>query len=269
MRTIRPGLVVASLMLSIGASSAANDPGSRLATPEAVAARYSIALAKHDIAALTESCHPTAMSYELDSERVIGRSHYGRKAQMRASPATDSKWVVSRIDQLGDAAVAVLTTEGAFSRTEYVLMLRLANGWRCVGSVQTRAMPTTKTAETFEQAAKALVERKHQSDLGWDAALLLASQHARSMIYNVDDGELVSASADEWAARYAERRRKPVTTTPTQYVVESLHGALEGGYVRWTITWSDGSKWTDFALLIQDAGQWSMLNLAFVPTPKQ
>jgi hypothetical protein len=36
------------------------------------------------------------------------------------------------------------------------------------------------------------------------------------------------------------------------------------GYARWTVSWSGGSRITDYALLLREGGRWYMLNTAYV-----
>jgi hypothetical protein len=171
------------------------------------------------------------------------------------------------VDRHGDAAVAIVDGEiDGSASVDYLLLLKIDGSWRCVGKVHSRqkSTPDSQSSDSFKQAVAELVAHKQLSDTGWHASQFLQTQHARGTVFNLDEGALVSASSAEWAERYVERKAERVTMHPIGYRIDGSHGAQDVGYVRWTIEWSDGSRWTDFALIVWQDDHWKMVNLAFV-----
>jgi hypothetical protein len=237
-------------------------------TPEAAVEAYLQANRSHKTELLQRAFHATAMMYWLDeNQRLQGMTQYAWKARMRlAPPAAQFQQKLSTIDRHGQGAVAVISAEReGRAIVDFLLLLQTQEGWRCVGKVygDARADQTQNTAE-FAQAAAALVAKKQLSDASWNARMFRSTQHLRAMVFNLDEGELVAASASEWAARFAERKHEKLTVHPTGFQINALQGTHNVGYVRWTIQWSDQSRWTDFALLVKADGRWQMINLAFV-----
>jgi hypothetical protein len=237
-------------------------------SPRADVEQYFAANRLQEPALLQKAFHPTAMVYWHDPQfGVRGLTQYGWRARMSAgAPRTELSQQIHDVDHVGDAAVVTATGKrNGKPLTDFLLLLRLDSGWRIVGKVFANEPLTSGGNAAAYEPIRALLERKQAGDAEWDGAKLASTMHRRAMLLNLDAGELVSASALEWAARYDERRQQPPSMRPVEYRVEQIRAAGDVAYARWTIRWSDGSVWTDFALLIQEKGSWSIVNLAFVP----
>jgi hypothetical protein len=251
-------------------SAAAKQADSIAATPEAAVEAYFSANRNATPELLGKAFHPSAMLYWLSPDgRVSGLSQYGWKTRMRTATARAKfEQRISTVDRTGDAAVVVVsgTRDGA-PITDYLLLLSTDRGWRCIGKAYaTEAIAAQPDAQAVA-AISTIVETKLQSDARWDGALFLATQHPRGMVYNLDTGELVAASSAEWGARFDQRRRERAAMHPVGHSIDAIHATGNIGYAHWTIQWSDGSTWVDYALLVREDGRWSMINLAFVEAP--
>jgi hypothetical protein len=237
-------------------------------SPEAAAAEYFAANRVQAPERLQRAFHPSAMTYWHDETfGVRGLTQFGWRAAMsKRDRRVDTKQRVFAIDQAGDAAVltAMATVDGE-TRVEFLLLLKLHSRWRIVGHTYAPGEGARAQDEEAHSAIRHLTESKLASDRAWDGQALLATMHRRGVVLTTDSGDFVAASPHEWSARYDERRDAGTTMRPIKQRIESIHTAGNVGYVRWTIRWSDGSAWTDFALVVRDQSRWVFLNLAFVP----
>lgn len=242
--------------------------------PREVAApveRYIDANARWDAQALSEGFHPAALMYWLDEHgEVAGRT----QSEWRTRIATTSKPAfeqsIATVDRRGDAAV--VTVDGKRDGkplTDYLLVMKLGERWRIVGKVFAMSERPTQPNPQAVAAIRAVVEAKLRSDASFNGADLLATQHPRSVFFNLDLGELVAVSAHEWAARFDQRRREGSPLKPLSHEIGPIFAVGDVGYARWTVRWSSGNTITDYALLVREHNRWRMINVAWVPDAKE
>lgn len=233
--------------------------------------RYIQANAKSDAGALAEAFHPTALMYWVDADgHVLSRTQADWRTRMSA-PGNKPKFqqAIVAVDQSGDAAV--VTVEGTLDGkpiTDFMLVMKLGSQWRIVGKVFALSKRPPRTDSATERALRDVVAGKLRSDLSFSGDELLATQHARSMFFNLDLGQLVAVSAQEWAARFEQRRREGSPLKPSRQEIDAVAAVGDVGYARWTVGWSSGNRITDYALLIRENGRWRMINTAWVKHDK-
>jgi hypothetical protein len=107
-----------------------------------------------------------------------------------------------------------------------------------------------------------VIDVKLASDRSWDPALLKRSIDPRALVMTVEDGELVAATLAEWQDRYVERRQSSAgNPAPEEGRMVEARGDI--GIGRWSFRGSDGSVWTDRALMMRTAAGWRMMALLF------
>ena len=230
---------------------------------------YIQANAGSDAALLAKAFHPTALMYWLDSKgHVLSRSQSEWRTRMAAAGDKPRfEQAISAVDRSGDAAV--ITVEGTLDGrpiTDFMLVMKLGTRWRIVGKVFANAKPT-QDAQT-RQALRDAVAAKLRSDLGFSSEELMSTQHPRSMFFNLDLDQLVAVPAQEWAARYDQRRREGSPLKPLRQDIGDVAAAGDVGYARWTVDWSSGNRVTDYALFVRENGLWRMVNTAWVTHDK-
>lgn len=233
--------------------------------------RYMQANARSDAAALAEAFHPTALMYWVSADgHVLSRTQADWRARMSASGDKPKfQQAIVAVDRSGDAAV--VTVEGTLDGkpiADFMLVMKLGSQWRIVGKVFALSKRPPRTDPATEQALRDVVAGKLRSDLSFSGDELLATQHPRSMFFNLDLGQLVAVSAQEWAARFEQRRREGSPLKPSRQNIDAVAAIGDVGYARWTVDWSSGNRITDYALLIRENGRWRMINTAWVKHDK-
>lgn len=232
------------------------------ATPGAAIDAYAAAIAANDPVKLAAAFQPSAIMYCTDGATVRATSQGEWKQRMRTGKAPDGP-ISTRISWLDSGATTsvarTISVRGDKEYTDYLLLARLAQGWRIVGKLcQDRARPDPGADEGVRQA----VDAKLAADRAWDDALLAHSIDPRALVMTVEGGEFVAATLAEWQARYVARRSTSggSPAVPTSMVVDA-RGSI--GTARWSFRGIDGSEWTDRALVIRTPGGWRMFALAF------
>jgi len=236
------------------------------ATPGAAIQAYGAAIEANDPAMLAAAFQPSAIMYCTDGTTIRATSQSAWKQRMRAgkAPAGPVSTTISWMDGGATTAVArAVAVRGDRTFTDYILLARLADGWRIVGKV---CEDGARPGGAGEAAVRQVVRTKLAADRAWDDRLLVQSVDPRALVMTVEDGELVAASVAEWQARYVARRaasaRSPAVET--SLVVDARGGI---GTARWSFRGTDGSEWTDRALMIRTPGGWRMAALAFAREP--
>ncbi|MCL1634199.1 nuclear transport factor 2 family protein [Luteimonas sp. SX5] len=228
---------------------------------------YIQANARSDATGLAEAFHPAALMYWVDADgHVLSRTQADWRKRMAApgdKPAF--RQAIVAVDRSGDAAV--VTVEGSLDGkpiTDFMLVMKLGAQWRIVGKTFARAARPAHTDPGTVQALRDVVAAKLRSDISFRGDELLATQHPRSMFFNLDLGQLVAVSAQEWAARFEQRRREGSSLKPLKQEIGDVAAVGDVGYARWTVDWSSGNRITDYALFICENGRWRMINTAWV-----
>jgi hypothetical protein len=219
------------------------------------------ARAEFDSTPFTSAFHPIANAYWIERGEVSSLSHFGfRNALTSRNPLVHRDvYSVEWSDAGGDSALVRVATHGSGKPfIEHVLMTKTGGCWRSVAIVFAEAGQVGPDA-----AIRTLVEDKVLSDATWDSALLARTLHARALVFTVDEDEIVAASAAEWVARYVQRRRSPPGFHPTRHTIDRIDATPTTAAVRWSVSFSDGSTWTDRALLLKTNRGWKMIALAF------
>jgi hypothetical protein len=216
---------------------------------------------------LARAFHPSALMYWLEKDgHVASRTQAEWRKQMSAATAPPRfEQKIAAVDRRGDAAVVTVagTLDGQ-PITDLMLLMKLEGEWRIVGKVFTRASLPEQPDTQAAAAIRALVADKLRSDRSFSGAELMATQHPRAMFFNLDREQLVAVSAQEWAARFEHRRRNGSALRPLEQDIGPTVAIGDIGYARWTVSWSGGSRITDYALLLREGGRWYMLNTAYV-----
>lgn len=233
--------------------------------------RYIQANIRSDADQLALAFHPAALMYWVNADgHVVSRTQADWRARMSVSgPKPKFRQAIAAVDRSGDAAV--VTVEGTLDGkpiTDYMLVMKLQGQWRIVGKVFAGVKRPPRTDADTAQALRDAVAGKLRSDLSFSGSELLATQHARSLFFNLDLGQLVAVSAQEWAERFEQRRREGSTLKPTRQEIGDVAAAGDVGYAHWTVDWSSGNRITDYALFIRENGRWRMINTAWVTHDK-
>lgn len=235
---------------------------SGFATPGAAVEAYGAAVAANDPAQLAAAFQPSAIMYCTDGAAIRATSQGEWKQRMRTAgtPAGPISTRIAWIDSGATTSVArTVSVRGDKEYVDYLLLARLAEGWRIVGKVcEAGARPD----EAGEAGVRQVVGTKLAADRAWDAKLLAESIDSRALVMTVDGGEFVAATLGEWQARYVARRSASggSPATPTSMVIDARGGI---GTARWSFRGTDGSEWTDRALMIRTSQGWRMAALAF------
>jgi hypothetical protein len=232
------------------------------ASPETVVKLYGDAVAHNSPVELARAFQPSAMMYCADGRAVHGTYQAQWKARMRsAAPAVQP--VSTALEWLDAGATTALAraraVRGDKSFTDYILLAKLGGSWRIVGKLcQADASPSADA----EAAVGSVIDVKLASDRNWDPALLERSIDPRALVMTVEDGELVAATLAEWQDRYVERRQSSAgNPAPEEGRMVEARGDI--GIGRWSFRGSDGSVWTDRALMMRTAAGWRMMALLF------
>ncbi len=245
------------------ASSAAAFPADVVAP----AHRYIQANATQTAAPLEQAFHPTAMMYWIgpDGDVMVRTMAEWRKLMGDGKPKARFEQSIVAVDRAGDAAV--VTVEGRRDGkplTDYLLLMKLKDGWKIVGKVFTSAPRPNATDPAAANELRAVVQAKLRSDLSFSGDELLRTQQSRAMFFNLDLEQLVAVSAQEWAARFDRRRKEGSALKPLTQKIDAVAATGDVGYARWTVDWSSGNRIVDYALLIRQNGEWKMVNTAWV-----
>ncbi len=235
---------------------------SGFATPDAAVRAYGAAVAANDPAQLAAAFQPSAIMYCADGAAIRATSQGEWKQRMRTAgaPAGPIATSIAWIDSGATTAVArAVAVRGQTEYVDYLLLARLAGGWRIVGKAcEAGARPDAAA----DAGVRQVVRTKLAADRTWDDRLLAESIDPRALVMTVDGGELVAATLGEWQARYVARRAASSGSpaVPTSLVVDARGGI---GTARWSFRGTDGSEWTDRALMIRTPRGWRMVALAF------
>jgi hypothetical protein len=233
------------------------------ASAEDAVMAYGQAVAHNSPEDLARAFQPSAMMYCTDGKAVHGTYQAQWKAKMRASapPAppvsTELEWLDSGTTTALARARAV---RGTHVFTDYILLARIGGSWRIVGKL---CQPAEISSNTSAAAVRAVIDVKLASDRRWDPAMLAQSLDPRALVMSVEDGELVAATLAEWQARYAERR-KTSRGNPAAELNRVVDARGNIGTARWSFYGTDGSLWTDRALVMRTAAGWRIMALLFV-----
>jgi len=219
---------------------------------------------------LRRAFHPAASIYWVNDDGGIDARTMADWRQRIVAPEGRARWRQRIIgaDRSGDAAVVAVTgTCDDAPVIDLLLLLRVDGHWRIVGKVFDH-VPYPEHADAAGAAAiEAAVRAKFDGDRASDGARLLATQAERATFFNLDDGVLVPASAQEWAARYDQRRREDAVRRARAQRIDAAVAIGDIGYARWTTTTSSGREIVDYALLLRTASGWRFVNTAFVVAP--
>lgn len=264
MRLIRTMLMAAALSPGAAYGAPAPPTASANATPADAVRLYSEAVAERDPVKLARAFQPSAIAYEIDGGTVTATYQAQWKARLAKAPEPSEPPgpppAIERIDAGATTALARLrSVRDGRPLVDYVLLARLAGGWRIVGTLR-QADPAESPASAAGVAK--VVDDKFEADRGWDEARLGRTLDPRALVMSVEDGEFVAASAAEWRARYVDRRR---TSLGARFEVTSRFVDAQGdiGMARWSFR-SDSGEWTDRALMLRTASGWRMAALLFV-----
>jgi len=232
------------------------------ASAEDAVRAYGQAIARNSPEELARAFQPSAMMYCTDGKAVHGTYQAQWKAKMRAS-APPAPPVSTELEWLDSGATTALAraraARGNKVFTDYILLAKLGGSWRIVGKLcQADASPSADA----DAAVRSVIDVKLASDRGWDPVLLERSIDPRALVMTVEDGELVAATLAEWQGRYVERRTSsPGNPAPEEGRMVEARGDI--GIARWSFRGSDGSLWTDRALMMRTAAGWRMMALLF------
>lgn len=251
------------LLTLLLASSAAAFPADVVAPVR----QYIRANATQDPTQLEQAFHPTALMYWIGEDgdvQTITMADWRKRMSARTrKPRFEQS--IGAVDRSGDAAVATVTgSRDGKPLTDYLLLMKLENRWKIVGKVYASVPRPADTDATTAAELRAVVQAKLRSDLSFSGYELLRTQQPRAMFFNLDLGQLVAVSAQEWAARFDRRRKEGSTLKPLSQKIDAVAATGDVGYARWTVDWSSGSRIVDYALLIRQGGQWRMVNTAWV-----
>lgn len=233
---------------------------------------YLRANVRSDPELLARAFHPGALMYWVEDDGHVASRTQAQWRKRMAAPGERPRFeqAIAAVDRRGDAAVVTVTgTLDGRPITDLMLLMKLDGQWRIVGKVFTRAALPEQPDPKATAAIRALVADKLRSDRSFSGAGLMATQHRRAMFFNLDHGQLVTASAQEWAERFERRRRHASSLKPLQQEIGPAVAIDDIGYARWTVRWSSGNRITDYALLLREDGRWRMLNTAYVVDPSQ
>lgn len=245
-------------------ASAMAAPGSLSGTPAEAVAHYFRATEHNDPVALGKAFQPSAMMYWLDDTGAMqAMTQYRWKARMKAAgapkPGANTN-TVRQIDAGPETAIVIATAKrGEKTYTDYMLLLRLSDGWKIVAKVFADAGQNVNVEET---QARVPVEAKLSSDGDWNVEHFQDSMLTRASVFSVEDRQMVSASVPEWAARYIERKAAKQSGLAASKI-EAIETTGAVGYAHWSITASDGSIWHDRALLIREGAHWKIAALSY------
>lgn len=256
-------LFLSAMLLSATAVASNTFPAEVVAPVQ----RYLQANAGSDTALLSQAFHPTALMYWVNADgHVLSRSQSEWRTRMSAPGAKpEFRQRIVDVDRSGDAAV--VTVEGTLDGkpiTDFMLVMEFEGQWRIVGKVFANAKRPSRTDDETRRALREVVAAKLRSDLSFSGNELMATQHARSQFFHLDLQQLVVVSAQEWAARFDQRRREGSPLKPLKQEIGDVAAVGDVGYARWTVDWSSGNHITDYALLIREDGRWRMINTAWV-----
>lgn len=228
---------------------------------------YIQANATQDPAQLQKAFHPTALMYWIGADgdvQTITMADW-RKRMAEGTQKVRFEQSIAAVDRSGDAAVAtVVGSRDGKPLTDYLLLMKLDNDWKAVGKVYASVPRPAETDAATAAELRAVVQAKLRSDLSFDGGELLRTQQSRAMFFNLDLGQLVAVSAQEWAARFDRRRKQGSTLKPLSQKIDAVAAAGDVGYARWTVDWSSGHRIVDYALLVRQGGRWRMVNTAWV-----
>jgi len=224
---------------------------------------YSQAIARNSPEDLARAFQPSAMMYCTDGTAVHGTYQAQWKAKMRAStpPAAPISTELEWLDSGATTALArARAVRGTKTFTDYILLARIGESWRIVGKL---CQPTETSSDTSAAAVRAVIDVKLAADRRWDSSMLARSLDPRALVMSVEEGELVAATLAEWQARYAERRKTSQGNPAVELNrVVDARGNIGAG--RWSFYGTDGSLWTDRALMMRTPAGWRIMALLFV-----
>lgn len=235
--------------------------------PRQAVETYGAAIARNDPALLARAFHPSAIMYCTDGTAIRATSQAQWKARMRtaAPPTSPVSTEIEWLDMGRSTALArAKAVRGDTVFVDYLLLARLDRGWRIVGKLCEAGARENAAAAA---AIDAVVESKLTADRAWDGPMLSQSVDARALVMTVEDGELVAATLAEWQARYADRATAGAPRNPARVTSRQVDARGNIGVARWSFRGSDGSEWTDRALLLRTPSGWRMMALAFAMEP--
>ncbi|SFJ70048.1 nuclear transport factor 2 family protein [Caulobacter sp. UNC279MFTsu5.1] len=252
--------VLTAAALSPVAARADDRAGVLLATPADAVRAYGEAIAERSPVKLGRAFQPSAIAYCTDGRTITATYQAQWKSRLAEGPAAaTSPLTIERIDAGETTALArVRATRGGKPVVDYVLLARLAGGWRILATL---CQPEATQSAASVAGVAGVVDDKLKADRGWDAALLGATLDPRALVTSVEDGEFVAASVAEWQARYVDRRR---TSAGATFEVTSRIVDAQGdvGMARWSFRSANG-EWTDRALMLRTASGWRMAALLY------
>jgi len=262
MRLILTALMAAALSpVAAHAGEPAPSGPAANATPADAVRLYGEAVAERDPVKLGRAFQPSAIAYCTEGGTVAATYQAQWKARLARAPGPlTSLPTIERIDAGETTALAkVRAIRDAEPLVEYVLLARLAGGWRIVGTL---CQPAATESPASAAGVAGVVDEKFEADRRWDADRLGGALDPRALVMSVEDGEFVAASVAEWQARYEDRRR---TSPGARFEVTSRVVDAQGdiGMARWSFR-SDSGEWTDRALMLRTASGWRMAALLFV-----
>jgi hypothetical protein len=239
---------------------------SPIASPAEAVLLYGEAVAHNRAADLARAFQPSAIMYCTDGRDVHATYQAQWKARMEGA-APPAQPVSTKVEWLDVGATSALAraqaVRGGKTFTDYLLLANLGGDWRIVGKLcEEEGSPSPASTA----AVNAVIDAKLASDRSWNAALLAQSIDPRALVMTVEQGELVAATLAEWQARYVERR----AASPGNPAVEAGRVVDARGNIgvgRWSFRGTDGSLWTDRALLIRTAAGWKMMALLYAKEP--
>jgi hypothetical protein len=261
MRLIRTVLMTAALSPAASYGAPVPAPGPANATPADAVRLYGEAIAERDPVKLGRAFQPSAIAYEIDDGTVAATYQAQWKARLAQAPAPSGPPpTIERIDAGETTALARLRSiRDGRPLVDYVLLARLAGGWRIVGTLR---QPDPAENPASAAGVAGVVDDKFEADRRWDEAGLGETLDPRALVMSVEDGEFVAASVAEWRARYVDRRK---TSPGARFEVTSRLVDAQGdvGMARWSFRTESG-EWTDRALMLRTASGWRMAALLFV-----
>lgn len=264
MRLIRTVLMAAALSPIAAHGAPTSAPGPANATPADAVRLYGEAIAERDPVKLGRAFQPSAIAYEIDGGTVTATYQAQWKARLAQAPEPPGPSTppptIERIDAGETTALARLRSiRDGRPLVDYVLLARLAGGWRIVGTLR---QPDPAENPASAAGVAAVVDDKLEADRRWDEAGLGETLDPRALVMSVEDGEFVAASVAEWRARYVDRRK---TSPGARFEVTSRLVDAQGdvGMARWSFR-AESGEWTDRALMLRTASGWRMAALLFV-----
>jgi hypothetical protein len=218
-------------------------------------------------APLAQAFHPTALMYWVgpDGDILVRTMAEWRKLVAEGKHKARFEQSIVALDRSGDAAVATVAgSRDGKPLTDYLLLMKLGSDWKIVGKVFASAPRPAATDAAVAAELRGAVQAKLRSDLSFSGEELMRTQQPRAMFFNLDLGQLVAVSAQEWAARFDRRRKEGSALKPLSQKIDAVAATGDVGYARWTVDWSSGNRIVDYALLIRQDGRWRMVNTAWV-----